>query len=276
MKIITSIVILAVLVIDTASADTVIEFINDNNKSQFLTNGKMARINSRGSDDYMLVDFDNNTIYAIKPESKQIINVSNSIPSISGVEPPPLRLSVKPAGNGPKIAGYHTVKYRFSANGENCGTIFASRDALKGTAIESLFNTMKAMADNHKQSLGGFAAAIPVCQLAKMDLAEKLPQIGAPMRTLDRDGEVDTEVTMILKNAPVEAHYYAFPADYQRVSMGEEIEQAQQQSQQMDRPQRNMPEMQHMMEDMRRSGRIPPEAVEQMRRYQEMLRQQPR
>jgi len=271
MKNITSIVTLTFLTITTASADTVIEFINENSKSQFLTNGKMARINTRGSSDYMLVDFDKNTIYAIRPESKQIINVSNSIPSISGLEPPPLRLGIKPEGNGPNIAGYNTIKYRFSANGENCGSIYASRDALKGTAIEDMFNTMKAMADNHKQSLGGFAAAIPVCQLARMDLAEKLPEIGAPMRTLDKDGKIETEVTMILKAADVEADYYAFPGDYQMVSMGEEIEKAQQESQQMDNLQRNMPEMQRMMQEMQRTGRVPPEAMEEMRRYQEMM-----
>ncbi|MGD8934110.1 MAG: hypothetical protein PVF35_04980 [Gammaproteobacteria bacterium] len=259
---------LVILLVSTAHADTVIEFINTDSKSQFLTNGKMARINTRGKDDYMLVDFDKNTIYAVSPDNRQIINISNSIPSISGLEPPTLRLSITPEGNGPKIAGYSTTRYRFSANGEYCGSIFASRDALKGTAIENMFNTMKKMADNHKQSLGGFAAAIPVCQLARIDLAEKLPEIGAPMRTIDKDGEIDTEVTMILKNADVETHYYAFPADYKMVAMGEQTGNAQKAESQTDNQRRNMPEMQRLMEDMRRSGRVPPETMEQMRRYQ--------
>ena len=268
--------ILVFLLAVSAHADTVIEFINDNSKSQFLTNGKMARINTRGQDDYILVDFGKNAIYTVTPETRQITNVSDSIPSISGLKPPPLSLSITPEGSGPNIAGYNTRKYRFSANGEYCGSIFASKEALKGTAIESMYNTMKTMADNHKQSLGGFAAAIPVCQLARMDLADKLPEIGAPMRTLGKDGEVETEVTMILKEAPVDANYYALPADFKMVAMGEEIEKAQQQSRQMDRLKRNNPEMQRMMEEMRRSGRVPPEAMEQMRRYQEMMRQQQR
>ncbi|MGD8803857.1 MAG: hypothetical protein PVG12_11785 [Gammaproteobacteria bacterium] len=268
MKSITLFCTLITLTVSTATADTVIEFINADSKSQFLTNGKMARINTRGENNYMLVDFDKNTIYAVSPDSKQITNISNSIPSISGLEPPPLRLSITAEGNGPKIAGYSTKKYRFSANGEHCGSIFASRDALKGTAIESMFNTMKAMADNHKQSLGGFAAAIPVCQLARIDLAEKLPEIGAPMRTLDSDGEIDTEVTMILKDADVATHYYALPADYKMVAMGEQVESVQNENSETDNQRRNMPEMQRMMDDMRRSGQVPPEAMEQMRRYQ--------
>ena len=96
------------------------------------------------------------------------------------------------------------------------------------------------------------------------------------MRTIDSDGEIDTEITMILKDADVATHYYALPADYKMVSMGEEIESVQNENSKTDNQRRNMPEMQRMMDDMRRSGRVPPEAMEQMRRYQEMVRQQQR
>lgn len=266
---------LAFMITTTAvSADTVIEFINENNKSQFLTNGKVARINTRGNDEYMLVNFKTNTIYSVTPETKQIINLSNSIPSVSGVKPPSIRLSIKPEGRGPKIAGYNTRKYSLSANGEYCGSIFASKDALKGTAIESMLGTMKTMADNHRKSLGGFAAVIPVCQMARIQLAEKLPQIGAPMRTTDKKGQIETEITMILKNAGVDAHNYSLPPGYEKVAMGEKIEKARTNSRQMDRMQKNTPEMQRMMREMQQSGQIPPEVLQRMQRYQEMTRQQ--
>ena len=56
--------VIAALISSTAtvSADTVIEFKYENNKSQFLTNGKKARINTRNTDDFMLVNFNSNTI----------------------------------------------------------------------------------------------------------------------------------------------------------------------------------------------------------------------
>ena len=273
MKKITLFSALALLLASTSQADTVIEFKNENNKSQFLTNGKMARINTRGQDDYMLVDFSNNTIYAITPETKQIVNISNSLPSISGIEPPRITLKLIPEGAGPVIVGYNTNKYQLSANGEYCGSIFASREALKGTSIESMFDTMKTMADNHRRSLGGFAAVIPLCQMARMELAEKLADIGAPMRTLDKQGRIESEITMIIKNAAVEAHNYALPSNYKMASMGDQIKSALGESQQMDRKQRDVPEMQRMMREMQQSGRIPPEVLEQMRRYREM--QQP-
>lgn len=274
MRNMTLICALASLIAATAvSADTVIELKNEDNKTQFLTNGKMARINTRGNDEYMLINFKTKTIYAVTPETRQIVNVSNSMPSLSGVKPPSIRLSIKPVGGGPKIAGYNTRKYRLSADGEYCGAIYASKDALRGTAIESMFDTMKTMADNHRKSLGGFAAAIPACQMAKIQLAEKLPEIGAPMRTTDKKGHIDTEITMILKNAGVDPHNYSFPPGYKKVSMGEKIEKALADSQQMDRTQKNRPEMQRMMREMQQSGQIPPEALEQMRRYQDMMQQ---
>jgi hypothetical protein len=256
-----------------ASADTVIEFKYSDTTSQFLTNGNMARINSRGTDDYKLVYFKTGTIYSVTAGDKQITNLSSSIPSINGIKPPSIRVDIKPAGPGTVIAGYNTNKYRLSANGEYCGTLFASRDALKGSAIENMFGTLKTMADNHLESLGGFAALIPTCQLARIQLVEKLRHIGAPMRVLDTKGNIDTEITSIIKNASVDPHNYSFPANYRKVSMDEKIDQVLSSSTQTEPKPKSKAELRSMMRDLQRSGKMTPEAREQMRRYREMMRQ---
>lgn len=258
----------------TVSADTVIEFKYDNNKSQFLTNGKKARINTRNTDDFMLANFNSNTIYTVSPEKKQVFNLSSSFPTISGFEPPKVRVDIKPAGKGPDIAGYNTNKFRLSANGEYCGTIFASKDALKGTAIETMLDTLKAMADSQLKSLGGFAAVIPDCQMARLRLAEKLAYIGAPMRVIDIEGNVHSEITRIIKNARVEPHNYSIPKNYHNVSLDEKIEQAKQDGRQQQKAQLSKSEMQRMIREIRRGGRLSPEEKEQIRRYREMMRQQ--
>ena len=257
----------------SASADTVIEFKYSDTKSQFLTNGNMARINSRGTDEYKLVNFKTSMIYSVTPEDKQITNLSSSIPSINGFKPPSIRVDIKPAGPGPVIAGYSTKKYRLSANGEYCGTLFASRDALKGSAIENMFGTLKTMADNHLGSLGGFAALIPTCQLARIQLVEKLQHIGAPMRVLDTEGNIDTEITSVIKNAGVDPHNYSFPANYRTVSMDEKIDQVLSSSTQTEHKPKSKAELRHMMRELQRSGKMTPEAREQMKRYREMMRQ---
>ncbi len=258
------------------SADTVIEFKYDNKKSQFLTDGTKARINSRGTDEFMLVNFNRNTIYTVDPEKKQVFNLSdlsNSMPLISGFEPPKVRVDIKPSGNGTQIAGFNTKKYRLSANGDYCGTIYASKDALKGTAVENMLGTMKSMADSHLKSLGGFAAMIPTCQMARIRLTEKLPYIGAPMRVIDVEGNVDSEITRIIKNARVEPHNYSIPKNYHRISTDEKIEQAKQDGRQVEKTQLSKSEIRHRMREIRRGGRLSPEEKEQIRRYQDMMRQ---
>lgn len=258
----------------TAPADTVIEFNYDNTRSQFLTDGKMARINSRGTDDYMLVNFNTSSIYSVTPEDKQITNLSSSISSISLLKAPSIRLDIKPAGPGPVIAGYNTTKYRLSANGDYCGTLFASKEALKGSAIENMFGTLKTMTDNHLESLGGFAVVIPTCQLARMRLAEKLQYIGAPMRVLDIEGNIDSEITMINKNAGVAPHNYSLPTNYKKVSMFERIDQILSSSTKTEHKPRTKTELRLKMRELQRSGTLTSEEREQMKHYREMLRQQ--
>ncbi|UCB56109.1 MAG: hypothetical protein JSW45_06145 [Thiotrichales bacterium] len=261
--------LLFLLCTTTASADTVIEFKNDGQQSQFLTNGKMARINTRGSDDFMIVNFSTSTIYSVTPENKQIFNISSSIASSSFFEPPKIRIDIKPAGHGPNIAGYKTKKYRMSANGTYCGTLYASRDALKGTDIENMFGSLKTIADNHLNSLGGFAAVIPDCQMARMRLADKLPYIGAPMRMIDIEGEVLSEITKIRKTARVEPRNYALPANYKNVSASEKIDQLLSDSTETDDT-KNKTETPR---ESQRLYRMSPEAMERYRYYQEMGRQ---
>jgi len=258
----------------TSPADTVIEFSYDNTRSQFLTNGEMARINSRGADDYMLVNFNTSSIYSVKPEDKQITNLSSSISSISLLKAPSVRLDIKPAGPGPVIAGYNTTKYRLSANGDYCGTLFASREALKGSDIENMFGTFKTMADKHLESLGGFAVVIPTCQLARMRLAEKLQHIGAPMRVLDIEGNIDSEITKIIKNAGVEPQNYSLPANYKKVSMFERIDQILSSSTKTEHKPKTRAELRLKMRELQRNGKLTTEEREQMKRYREMLRQQ--
>ena len=256
-----------------ALADTVIEFTYSDTASQFLTNGDMARINSRGRDDYKLVNFKTSTIYNVTPEDKQITNLSSLIPSITGIKPPSVRSDIKPAGRGPVIAGYNTNKYRLSANGEYCGTLFASREALTGSAIENMFGTLKTMADSHLESLGGFAAIIPTCQLARVQLVEELQHIGAPMRVLDTEGNIESEITSIIKNASVDSHYYAFPANFRNVSMDEKIEQVLSSSTQTVQQPQSKVELRRKIRELQRSGRMTPEKRDQLRHYREMMYQ---
>ena len=135
-----------------------------------------------------------------------------------------------------------------------------------------MLDTLKAMADSQLKSLGGFAAVIPNCQMAKLRLTEKLAYIGAPMRVIDIEGNVDSEITRIIKNARVEPHSYSIPKNYHNVSLDEKIEQAKKDGQPTEKTQLSKSEMQRMIREIRRGGRLSPEEKEQIRRYREMIR----
>ncbi|MBT8128695.1 MAG: hypothetical protein KJP10_01805 [Gammaproteobacteria bacterium] len=256
----------------SASADTVIEFKYNNTKSQLLTNGKMARINSRGNDDYMIVDFNTGTVFSVIPKDKQITNLSSLVPSISGFETPEIRLDIKAAGPGPVIAGYKTKQYRLSSGGEICGTVFASVDALNGSTIEQMFGALKTLADSHLESLGGFAMVLPQCDLAKIRLVEKLRYIGAPMRIVDTDGNTESEISKIIKQAGVNPNDYAFPPSYRMVSMDERIDHVLSRNTQTESKPKSRAEIQYEIRELRRKGMLTPDEKEQLKQYRAMLR----
>lgn len=260
----------------TLLADTVIELNSNSEAATYMSNGKKARINTSDKSDYMIVDFATNTIYAIRPDERQIINLSQTVPALSNNEAPAVELAFTPAGVGPDVAGYATKSYRFSADGEDCGTVHASKAALDGTSIGSMLDAMNDMAENARKALGGFAAAIPPCQQANMSLGSQVSRIGAPMQTLDVHGRVQRSINSISKNVTVDAGVYELPADYRTSSMADKISDAQEMNMKMDQLQKHAPQMQQMMRQMQQSGRLPPEAMEQMQRYQEMMQQQQR
>lgn len=274
MKTVSLIIALALLLgTHFVSADTVIEFKYNNTMSQLLTNGTIARINSRGSDTYMIVDFNTGTVFSIMPKDKQITNLSSLVPSISGFETPKIRLDIKAAGPGPVIAGYKTKQYRLSSGGELCGTVFASMEALTGSAIEHMFGALKTLADSHLESMGGFAMVLPPCDLAKIRLVEKLQYIGAPMRILDTQGNTESEITKIMKQAGVDPNDYAFPTGYRKVSMDERIDHVLSRNTQTESKPKSRAEIQYEMRELRRKGKLTPQEQDQVRRYREMLRQ---
>ena len=272
MKAALSSIALAFLFVPATNADTVIDFRNQGKDLQFLTDGKTARINTRGSDDYMLVKFEQNTIFSVNPEQNQVTNISDALPAIGFSQPPEIKLTLKPLGKGPAVAGYATTRYRLTANGEYCGSLYASREALEGSAIEEMFDTLKTMADNHLQSLGGFAALIPTCQLAQIELAGKLEEVGAPMRMTSKDGSIDSEITKILKDVQVKTALLALPAPSQLASTDKKVSTSVKQSRQEQHAPEHQSEPQRSWRPMPPYGRVPPEAMVDRWRYPVVMR----
>lgn len=267
---------------NTAIAATLIEVTSkDGGHTQIMMDGNKSRIDMGEGQGYMLIDYKKQTMLAVVPEKKQILDMSGDMPSMGGRPAPKLKTELVSNGSGPTIAGYSTKKFTLKAEGKVCGTLFGSKAAMETTGIAKLFKSMKAMAEKQRAAMGGYASMIDVCTRANMDFASQGLKVGVPMRMLDASGKITSEIKSIKTNANLPANAFALPRGYETISMADQMNRAKQSmgqgmSQNMNQGQRQVPDMQQMMKQMQQSGRMSPEAMEQMKRYQEMMQQQGR
>lgn len=251
-------------------ADTQIETIEQGGERSTITsNGKSARINNSKEPAYMLIDLKQQQFKMIDPQNRQImlmdIKSRNKAPSANSSN---ITITLKKVGKGPKIAGYSTEKFNLLANGQLCNTIFGSQSVLKQKGITELFDALTSMQQQTDAMMDGFSSMMDECTLANLKADELTKTTGAPLKVIDANGQVETEVTAITTNAKIPDNYYQIPANYQQISMQQQMNQAQQQMQQ------NMPDMDQIMQQMQQDGGMSPEAMEQMKKIQEMMQQQ--
>lgn len=255
-------------------AATLIDVTNeDGGQTQVMMDGNKSRLNMGEGEGYVLIDYSKQSMLVVIPEKKQILDMSGDMPSMGGRPAPRLKTELVSNGNGPTIAGYSTKKYMLKAEGKVCGTLFGSKAAMETTGIARLFESMKTMAEKQRAAMGGYAAMIDVCTRANMEFASQGQRVGVPMRMLDARGKITSEIKSIKTNVSLPANAFAIPQGYKTVTMSDQMKGV---SQAVSKAQKQAPNMQQMMQQMQQSGRVPPEAMEQMKRYQEMMQQQGR
>ncbi len=253
----------------TTQADTQIKVMDKDGESSTITsNGNLARLDDSSEPGYVLIDTRQQQLKMVDPQRRQVMvmdlkNVKKTIQPVTNQ----VKVSLNKIGNGPKIAGYSTDKYTLTANGKLCNTIFSSRAAINIKGIAELFDAMDTMEQQSINMMGGFRSMMDECDEANMQSTKLFKTAGAPLRTLDADGQLESEVESINNNAKINKTYYQIPTGYQQVSMQQQMNQARQQMQQ------NMPDMNQIMQQMQQGG-MSPEAMEQMKKMQQMLNQQ--
>jgi len=263
---------------NTAIAATLIEVTSQNGgQTQVMMDGSKSRIDMGERQGYVLIDYKKQTMYAVIPEKRQILDMGGDMPSMGGKPAPKIKTELVLNGSGPTIAGFPTKKFTLKAEGKVCGTLFGSKAAMETTGINKLFKSMKTMADKQRAAMGGYAAMIDVCTRANMDFASQGEKAGVPMKMLNANGKITSEIKSINTNASLPADAFVLPSGYQTITMAEQMNSAKQgMGQSMNNGRGQMPDMQHMMKQMQQSGRMSPEAIEQMKRYQEMMQRQGR
>jgi hypothetical protein len=269
---------------NSAVAGTLIEVVGKNgSQTQVMMDGKKSRIDMGREQGYVLIDYDRQTMLAVIPEQKQILDMSGDMPSLSGRSVPRVRTELIPGGRGPAIAGYSTEMFKLKANGKACGTLFGSKAAMETAGIANLFNSMKAMVEKQRAAMGSYAAMMDDCTRANMDFASYASKMGVPMRMLDNRGNVVSEIKSINTNVALPANAFTLPKGYKTVTMAEQMNGTRQGIKQAQRQMPGMKQTQHsgrispdVLKQMQQSGRIPPEAMEQIKQYQRMMQQQGR
>ncbi len=235
--------------------------------STITSNGHLIRMDNKNDSQFVLIDTRQQQLKMVDPQRRQVMLVDLKKSKQAVNQSSRVKVNYRKLGQGPKIAGYDTTQYSVTANGKPCNTVFISQQVMNKAGISELFDAMQTMQQQTENMMGGMSSMLDECTQADLQSYEFFKSRGAPLKTLDSNGQIESEITSINNNAKINSAYYQVPAGYQQVSMQQQMEQARQQMQQ------NMPDMNQIMQQMQQNGSIPPEAMEQMKKMQEMFQQ---
>lgn len=248
-----------------ASADVQFEIRDFSGRTSTVSSdGERTRIDNAGMPGYAIVDHGSGEFMMVDTGRKEIL-VTTPAAGGTAAAGETLSVSLEDKGGGRKIAGYATRKYRFVANGQNCGTIYGSRKLMQNDRVGAMLDAMRGMQNVARGMSAGFSGALPLCQRANLQLSETLESAGMAMLVLDAEGRTVSEVVAVDTDKSLPADYYQLPAGMKRIDMNQQMNRAAGQMQ-------NMPDMNQMMEQMQQGGaQMTPEMQQQMQQQMEQL-----
>lgn len=238
--------------------------------STFSSNGRLVRIDGDKMEGFIIVDFSSGEFFMVDLNRNEVMRTSlDQVVASNSVAP--ISISLKDKGGGQKIAGYLTRKHEMIANGEHCGSVYTSSELLQNKDVRAIFESMRNMQQFSSRMMGGMSEIIPLCQRAGMQTADVIESSGAPLRTVDKNGKLISEVVGVDTDKKYAADHYELPAGMAVVDMTEQMNQATQQSQQM---MENMPDMDELIKQMQQNdGQVSEEMQQQMMEQLQQLQQ---
>lgn len=254
------------------NAATMVEIDSEDGNSRIYTEGHKGRMEISGGEKmpdskvFVIVDTKKDNVFVVMPESQTVIDMSNSLKdSVIKTDDQSNKTVFKQVGAGPKIAGYKTIKFDYSTNGNHCGSIFVSKNALVDSGLRHMLGVLRKMATRANSFEQNVMTNSDPCEAADALLTAKIVKIGMPLRVLDADGTLKRLVTKIDKNAKLPPDAFKIPENYKIMKTGQMMQTAQ------DRIQENTPQFNNIMDQMQKSGNLPPDALEQLKRAKEMM-----
>jgi hypothetical protein len=216
-------------------AATLIEVKSSQGQSKVWRDGSLSRMDTNDGG-YMVVDSKAETMFVVMPKDRRVMDMSGLLraPGLAGGNG--IKVVFSKQGNGPRIAGYTTTQYSYTANGKACGSVLASPQAMKDTGLQDTLDMMQRMATRADALMSAFNSKADPCQRAGTQLSEYAATIGAPMRITATNGQLISEIVRIDKNASLPPDAFAIPEGYQVVNTGQML--------------RQLPNLQDMMQQM--------------------------
>ena len=248
--------IFAVLPLITTAATLIESRDKDGTTSTIYIDQGKARFETPDNDGYMVIDIDRKTMYFIIHPEKTVIDMSKALQSnktSTTIKQPAVELRAK--GNGPTLHGYPTKEYEEYSNGTYCGSVITSIEATNDLGIGHFVKAFTIMLSEINNLFSDITGDLPAqfidqCEMAETSLANNYNEIGFPLKSLDKQQQMDTLVTKINKNAKIPGNAFDLPENYKLTTADGFLQEVMQQVPE---------EVQQLMKD------IPPETLEMMK-----------
>jgi hypothetical protein len=198
-------------------AATLIEYVESEGETMKIWfQGAKMRMEAEGA--YVLMDWESKKMYVVSPEEGMAMDMSHVMaaqPKGGGGDGKP-KAVVSKVGDGPEIAGYDTVHYTISVEGEHCQDIYASKKAYKDLNAEDLFDRIQRLSDTDMEGMDQWSTP---CDYADQGL--DFAELGFPMRTeyVQRGGS--DEVQRIVLDADQPDGGFDVPAGLEVMDMSQ-------------------------------------------------------
>lgn len=198
-------------------AATLVEQRDTESSTIMYIEGVRMRAETPGEPGYMLMNFEDGTMYMVNPKERTVLDNSAMIKAMREQKakpasgPAPVRFEHK--GAGPMIAGYSTEHYAEYAGGVHCGDVFLSREAMDDSGFDDFMDAMESgvLAGDDEQS--------DPCDWGSAAGFALVREHGYPLRELAADGSLDNEVVRIQTGAALPEGGFELPAGFQVVTM---------------------------------------------------------
>lgn len=205
---------------------------DDANLGRIWFEGSNLRVDFSGGG-YLLIDTKANKRYMVNDAEKQVMEMPvastqefASMLADRGGKRELAKITIERQGKGPSIAGYDTEHYVVKADGKKCSDEYLAKDVLKNADVKQLMQTMQSL--NEGEDASAIASLGPCVVQAEQALEKQYETLGLPLRSVDADGTITSEVVSIKTGVAAPKGAFTLPAGYTRVSMEDLIKQMQQ------------------------------------------------